>query len=54
MHFVPTYSSWLNQVGRFFSIITTRAIRRGSLSRELTNKITKFVDNHNETCQPFT
>jgi putative transposase len=30
MHFVPTYSSWLNQVERFFSIITTRAIRRGS------------------------
>jgi putative transposase len=30
MHFVPTYSSWLNQVERVFSIITTRAIRRGS------------------------
>jgi putative transposase len=56
MHFVPTYSSWLNQVERFFSIITTRAIRRGSFRsvKDLTNKITKFVDSYNETCQPFT
>uniref|UniRef100_D8P6G0 Transposase n=1 Tax=Ralstonia solanacearum CFBP2957 TaxID=859656 RepID=D8P6G0_RALSL len=56
MHFVPTYSSWLNQVERFFSIITTRAIRRGSFSsvNELTNRITTFVGNYNEICQPFT
>jgi putative transposase len=55
MHFVPTYSSWLNQVERFFSIITTRAIRRGSFRsvKDLTTKITKFVDNYNATCQPF-
>lgn len=56
MHFVPTYSSWLNQVERFFSIITTRAIRRGSFRsvKDLTSKISKFVDNYNATCQPFT
>lgn len=56
MHFVPTYSSWLNQVERFFSIITTRAIRRGSFTsvKDLTNKIDKFVNNYNQTCQPFT
>jgi putative transposase len=56
MHFVPTYSSWLNQVERFFSIITTRAIRRGSFTsvKDLTSKITKFVDNYNKTCHPFT
>jgi putative transposase len=56
MHFVPTYSSWLNQVERFFSIITTRAIRRGSFSsvKDLTSKIDSFVANYNENCQPFT
>jgi putative transposase len=56
MHFVPTYSSWLNQVERFFSIITTRAIRRGSFTsvKDLTSKITTFVATYNETCQPFT
>jgi transposase len=30
MHFIPTYSSWLNQIERFFSLITDKAIRRGS------------------------
>ncbi|OAI78720.1 hypothetical protein RSP799_15220 [Ralstonia solanacearum] len=56
MRFVPTDSSWLNQVERFFSIITTRAIRRGSFSsvNGLTETITKFVDSYNETCHPFT
>jgi len=27
MHFIPTYSSWLNQVERFFALITDKAIR---------------------------
>jgi hypothetical protein len=27
---VPTYSSWLNLVERFFALITHRAIRPGS------------------------
>lgn len=56
MHFVPTYSSWLNQVERFFSIITDRAIRRGSFRsvKDLTSRITAFADSYNQTCQPFT
>lgn len=56
MHFVPTYSSWLNQVERFFSIITNRAIRRGSFKsvKDLTNKIDEFVSKYNESCKPFT
>ena len=55
MHFVPTYSSWLNQVERFFSIITTRAIRRGSFNsvKDLTQKIDRFVANYNQSCKPF-
>ncbi len=32
IHYTPTYSSWLNQVGRWFALITQRAIRRGSFS----------------------
>jgi len=41
MHFIPTYSSWLNRVERFFSIITDKTIRRGSFTpvRELVQKI---------------
>ena len=29
-HFTPTSSSWLNQVERFFGLITQRMIRRGT------------------------
>lgn len=56
MHFVPTYSSWLNQVERFFGIITDKAIRRGSFSsvKQLIEKIDDFVSRYNENCKPFT
>ena len=56
MHFVPTYSSWLNQVERFFAIITDKAIRRGSFTsvKELTTKIDNFVSQYNHDCKPFT
>jgi putative transposase len=55
LHFIPTYSSWLNQVERFFSLITDKAIRRGSFRSvsELIQKIDHFVSNHNQSCQPF-
>ncbi|SCE41099.1 Transposase [Streptomyces sp. di188] len=29
MHFTPTYSSWLNQVERWFGLLTERQVRRG-------------------------
>jgi transposase len=29
MHFTPTYSSWINQVERWFANITDQLIRRG-------------------------
>lgn len=32
MHFIPTDSTWLNQIERFFSLITDKAIRRGSFT----------------------
>jgi putative transposase len=55
MHFIPTYSSWLNQVERFFALITDKAIRRGSFAsvKELVAKIDHFVSHHNQTCEPF-
>ncbi len=56
LHFVPTYSSWLNQVERLFVIITDKAIRRGSFNnaKKLTNKIDIFVSRYSENCTPFT
>jgi putative transposase len=55
VHFVPTYSSWLNQVERFFAIITDKAIRRGSFKsvKELVRKIETFVEHYNTTSKPF-
>ena len=29
VHFTPTYSSWINQVERWFGLLTERALRRG-------------------------
>jgi len=55
LHFTPTYSSWLNQVERWFALITQRAIRRGSFRkvRELIDRIERFVKSYNETARPF-
>ena len=55
LHFVPTYSSWLNLVERFFAHISDKAIRRGSFRsvRDLAAKIDRFVSHYNQTCKPF-
>jgi hypothetical protein len=55
-HLIPTYSSWLNMVERFFALITEKAIRRGSFSsvKDLVNKIDHFVSQYNKNCLPFT
>ncbi len=55
LHFTPTYASWLNQVGRWFALITQRAIRRGSFRtvRELVERIERFIKSYNETAHPF-
>jgi len=54
-HFTPTYSSWLNQVERWFGLITDRAIRRGSFSsvKQLVEKIDGFVTAYNKNAVPF-
>lgn len=55
MHFISTYSSWLNQVKRFFGLISDKAIRRGSLQSvtDLIQKINLFVASYNQNCKPF-
>jgi putative transposase len=55
VHYTPTYASWLNQVERWFGIITQRAIRRGSFSsvKELIAKIGQFVVAYNKNKAPF-
>jgi len=55
IHYTPTYPSWLNQVERWFALITQRAIRRGSFGsvKELVEKIDSFVQHYNRTQRPF-
>jgi transposase len=55
LHFTPTYSSWLNQVERWFGLITQQAIRRGSFRnvRQLVDKIEQYVTHYNEHRRPF-
>lgn len=55
-HFIPTSSSWLNLVERFFGLITEKQIRRGvfrSVS-ELEQSIYDFIDINNQNPKPFT
>lgn len=55
LHFTPTYSSWLNQVERWFALITTQAIRRGSFDSvaDLKRRIDEFVKHYNQHPKPF-
>ncbi len=55
VHYTPTYASWLNQVERWFGIITQQAIRRGSFKsvRELKDRIDEFVEQYNRNSKPF-
>jgi transposase len=55
IHYTPAYASWLNQVERWFGLITQRAIRRGSLRSvsDLICKIDSFVTHYNASSKPF-
>ena len=55
LHYTPTYASWLNQVERWFGLISQRAIRRGSFTSvtELKRKINEFVQHYNQHPAPF-
>jgi len=54
-HFTPTSSSWLNQVERFFALITGRMIRRGTFrsAAELEKAIYQWLTNWNGAPAPF-
>ena len=50
MHFIPTSSSWLNLVERWFRDLTQRRLRRGAFRsvRELQEAIFEYVEQHND------
>jgi len=55
VHLTPTSSSWINQVERFFALLTERQIRRGIHRSVVALKaaITTFIDQHNANPKPF-
>ena len=54
-HFVPTSSSWLNLVERWFGELTSKAVRRGSFASvaDLEMAISQFLDAWNDDPRPF-
>src|SRR5204863_2170757 len=55
VHLIQTSSSWLNQVERFFALLTDKKIRRG-IYRSVTalrTDIASFISHHNADPKPF-
>lgn len=55
LHFVPTSSSWLNLVERWFAEITRQRIRRGTFESvpDLIAAILEYLDHYNRSPRPF-
>ncbi|MBL3591379.1 MAG: IS630 family transposase [gamma proteobacterium endosymbiont of Lamellibrachia anaximandri] len=55
LHFIPTSSSWLNLVERFFGLLTQKQLKRGVFTSvgELEKAIRQFIDQHNQAPEPF-
>src|SRR5438270_850173 len=54
-HFLPTSSSWLNMVERWFRDLTDKRIRRGVFKSvaDLIAAIEAYIDHHNNNPKPF-
>jgi transposase len=55
VHFIPTSSSWLNVIERFFRDLTDKRLRRGAFNSvpELITAIHGYIDEHNNDPKPF-
>jgi transposase len=55
LHFIPTSSSWLNLVERWFREITDKRLRRGSFRSvpELVAAIKEYLEGHNQNPKVF-
>ena len=51
VHFIPTSSSWLNRVERWFRDLSERRLRRGTFRNvpDLIAAIHDHIDHHNDT-----
>jgi len=55
LHFIPTSSSWLNMIERWFGEITSKRIRRGSFKSvpDLIEAIMQYIETHNQNPRVF-
>jgi transposase len=55
VHFIPTSSSWLNMIERWFREITDKRLRRGTFQsvKQLIAAIEEFIEQHNTSAEPF-
>jgi len=55
VHFIPTSSSWLNLVERWFREITNKRIRRGTFQNveQLIEAISEYIACHNQSSKPY-
>ena len=55
MHHTPTYASWLNQVERWFALLTDKKLRRGAHRsiQALENDIRDWITTWNQNPRPF-
>jgi transposase len=55
LHFIPTSSSWLNMVERWFGEMTEKRLRRGTFANvdSLIKSIMDYINNHNQNPQAF-
>jgi transposase len=55
LHFTPTYSSWINQVERWFAEIQRRCLDRGVFCslEELTTALQQWIKLWNDSARPF-
>jgi transposase len=55
VHFTPTSASWINQIERFFALLTERALRRGVFRpvAELEKAIEAYIEANNADPEPF-
>ncbi len=55
LHFTPTKGSWLNQVERWFGLLSQRKIKRGShrSTLALEKAIREYIEVNNEEPKPF-
>ncbi|NQU43091.1 IS630 family transposase [bacterium] len=55
LHFIPTSSSWLNIIERFFRDLDGKRVRRGAFQSvpQLIDAVMGYIDQHNRDAKPF-